>query len=133
MKARTVMSRADANAVGRGGYGEESKAWGWGRITIATLAALALLVLAFGLFVVVQNGTGTDLPRLVRSIPSGIDRERTLPVDEAPPQPGQQLPSGGARGDVGPTGGTGGTVGTTGGMTGGPTGPSTSAPGIGGR
>ncbi len=119
------------SSVGPGGYGDKATAPGWGRIMAATVIVLALLVAAYMVYAVTLSGTGGSV--LTRFFPSGIDRERTVPVDQAPVQPGQQLPSGGARGNVGPSGGTGGTVGRTGDMSGGPTGPTTSQPGIGGR
>ncbi len=121
------------SSVGPGGYGDKATAPGWGRIMAAVVVVLAVLVAAYLVFAVAQ--TGTEGGVLTRFFPSGIDRERTIPVDQAPVQPGQQLPSGGARGSVGPAGGTGGTVGRTGDFTGGPTGPSTSnpsSPGFGG-
>ena len=117
--------------VGPGGFQDNASARGWNRITLAALAGLVLLLLAFSLFVVTQAASGGSWWS-VRFFPSGIDRERTLPVEQAPPQPGHQLQSGGARGPIGgDTGVAGGTVSSTGGMTGGPQGTSSGDPSAG--
>lgn len=113
--------------VGSGSTQAQDKGAGW--ITAASVGVLLLLVLAFGAFAVVRSGADRDLPRLVRFMPGGIDRERTVPADEVPLGPSEYSPSGGARGERDPSGGYGGTVGSTGGMSGGPTGPTTQAPG----
>jgi hypothetical protein len=121
--------------VGPGGFsqmGGGTRGWGW--ITAAALVVLLALVAVWGVFAVVQSSTDIQIPGLERFFPRGIDRERTVPVGQAPAQPGEQLPSGGARGDLGSgSGSAGGTVGSTGGMSGGPSSPSTGGAGVGGR
>jgi hypothetical protein len=119
--------------VGPGGFsqmGGGTRGWGW--VTAAALVVLLVLAALWGVIAVVQSATDIQIPGMVRFFPRGIDRERTVPVDQAPPQGGNQLPSGSTRGDVNvDAGSSGGTVGGTGATSSGPLGPSTGEPGFG--
>ena len=112
------------NDVHPGGYSQAGGGARWAGITLVAVSVVALLFFSFVAFALVADATARDLPFQVPFM-RGIDRERTLPLEDAPVQPGQQLPGGGARGDVSTDGSAGGTVGRTGGMTGGPQSPST--------
>ena len=107
-----------------GGYSQSGAGKRWTGITLVLISAVAVLILALIAFAVVASATDRQLP-FPASFFRGIDRERTVPLEDAPVQPGSQLPSGGARGDVSSDGTAGGTVGRTGGMTGGPQSPAT--------
>lgn len=107
-----------------GGYSQSGAGNRWAGITLVLIAMVAVLVLAILAFAVVASATDRQLPFQVPFF-GGIDRQRTLPLEDAPVQPGQQLPSGGARGAVSSDGSAGGTVGRTGGMTGGAQSPAT--------
>ena len=110
-----------------GGYSQAGAGRRWTGITVIALAVIALAVFAFAAFAFIAGATEADLPFRVPFM-QGIDRERTLPIQDAPVQPGQQLPGGGARGDVSTGGTAGGTVGRTGGTSSGPAGPATGSP-----
>lgn len=107
-----------------GGYSQSGAGKRWAGITLILISAVAVLIVAFLAFAVVAGATDRQLPFQVPFF-RGIDRERTLPLGDATVQPGQQLPSGGTRGDVSSGGSAGGTVGRTGGVTGGAQSPAT--------
>lgn len=121
------MRRADTNAVGPGGYGNASMASGWGKITLATLVVVGLLL---GVCFVswAPSGGGPDvLQRLLRR--EQVDAKSPISPSQQQPEPlapGNVIGKpGGTRGQIGgetnPPGNTGAR--TTGGNTGtGPTG-----------
>ncbi len=85
------MRRADTNAVGPGGYGNASMASGWGKITLATLVVVGLLLGAFFVFWTPSGVSGPEVLRLFR-------REQ---VDaKSPVSPSQQQPEPLAPGNV---------------------------------
>jgi hypothetical protein len=93
------------STVGPGGYGDNPNAPGSNRIIAAAVVVIGILVLAFVVYAAVQMSTGGSvIPQ--QFFPAGIDRERTLPVDQAPA--GQQVPGGQPGGAISPAGRMGG-------------------------